>query len=372
MNTLHKLVIGVLGILFALPLRLEGTEVRNVGSGPLVFSEQILPVDESGVVVFSGNAYEQTKFVLAQAEEMLATYGTKLDRAARIHGCVSSSEVEKVARGITDQIFPETPTTWVVSPLPVSGATIAVDVVAPAGSAPGADGAAILDSGVRYFVSGQAGREKDLKVATRVTMEQLQGTLQQYGRSLADAVQIKSFLLPMSDIAVAREVIESFFPKGNVPPLVFVEWQSSLPIEIELVAGGGKVAEDAEPVEYLTPEGMTSSPVFCRVVRVNDAPLVFLSGIDGRGDTPGGRVRDVFARVEPLLQKGGSDLRHLAKATYYVSTPEVSKALNELRPDYYDPDRPPAASKAMVAGGGGKSDLTIDLIAVGTAAMKEE
>lgn len=359
-------VVAILGILLAPPQSVGGSEVRNVGNGPLVFTGQFLPVDESGAVVFPEDAYEQTKFVLAQAEEMLAAFGTKLDRAARIHVCVSSSEVEKVARGITDQIFPETPTTWVVSPLPVSGATIAVDVVAPAeNSAKTKEGAAILAPGVRYFVSGQAAREKDLAVATRATMEQLQGTLRQYGRSLADAVQIKSFLRPMGEVSVAREVIASFFPEGEVPPLVFVEWQSSLPIEIELVAGGGETMENAGPAEYLTPEGMTASPVFCRVVRVNDAPLVFLSGIDGRGDTPGGRVRDVFARVEPLLQKSGSDLRHLAKATYYVSTPEVSKALNELRPDYYDPDRPPAASKAMVAGGGGRGDLTIDLIGVG-------
>jgi hypothetical protein len=52
---------------------------------------------------------------------------------------------------------------------------------------------------------------------------------------------------------------------------------------------------------------------------------------------------------------------HLAAA----STDEASRKLNELRPKYYDPKRPPAASKAMVTGVGadGKS-VTLDMIAV--------
>jgi len=56
---------------------------------------------------------------------------------------------------------------------------------------------------------------------------------------------------------------------------------------------------------------------------------------------------------------------NLAKATYYVSTDATSKALNVLRPNYYDPKRPPAASKALVPGVGREGrTLTLDMIAV--------
>ncbi|MDB5264114.1 MAG: putative translation initiation inhibitor, yjgF family, partial [Adhaeribacter sp.] len=48
-----------------------------------------------------------------------------------------------------------------------------------------------------------------------------------------------------------------------------------------------------------------------------------------------------------------------------VSGDQSSTHLNELRPKYYDPKRPPAASKALVkkVGMAGKS-ITLDMIGV--------
>jgi enamine deaminase RidA (YjgF/YER057c/UK114 family) len=73
----------------------------------------------------------------------------------------------------------------------------------------------------------------------------------------------------------------------------------------------------------------------------------------------------VFAKLERILQQSGSDLRHLVKATYYVSADAASTKLNELRPNYYDPARPPAASKAVVESVGHAGlGLSMDMIAV--------
>ena len=53
------------------------------------------------------------------------------------------------------------------------------------------------------------------------------------------------------------------------------------------------------------------------------------------------------------------------KATYYITDEDASRALNELRPKYYDPARPPAASKATVAGvDPAGRNVTLDMIAV--------
>ena len=80
------------------------------------------------------------------------------------------------------------------------------------------------------------------------------------------------------------------------------------------------------------------------------------------------QVTGIFTDLGRLLGKCGSDLRHLVKATYYVATPEASKALDEFRPRFYDPRRPPAASKAKVAGTGRAGrELTLDMIAVPVA-----
>ena len=61
----------------------------------------------------------------------------------------------------------------------------------------------------------------------------------------------------------------------------------------------------------------------------------------------------------------GSDLRHLVKATYYVADDNTSRLLNELRPEYLEDGRAPAASKAMVPGTGSDGrTITLDMIAV--------
>jgi enamine deaminase RidA (YjgF/YER057c/UK114 family) len=102
------------------------------------------------------------------------------------------------------------------------------------------------------------------------------------------------------------------------------------------------------------------------VARINHGPTIYLSGLyAARAKDAAEEVNEIFSTMRDLLEKTGSDLRHLAKATYYVSTHDASDKLNELRPRYYDPRRPPAASKAFVAGVGmpGKS-LTLDMIAV--------
>jgi hypothetical protein len=77
----------------------------------------------------------------------------------------------------------------------------------------------------------------------------------------------------------------------------------------------------------------------------------------------------LFSITERLTAAAGSDLKHLVKATYYVTDNDVSTWHNKLRPSYYAPERPPAASKAMVLGTGReKRTITWDLIAVPKAA----
>ena len=45
-------------------------------------------------------------------------------------------------------------------------------------------------------------------------------------------------------------------------------------------------------------------------------------------------------------------MRHLVKATYYVSDDDAARWIDRTRPRFYDPARPPAASKVMVHGVG--------------------
>jgi enamine deaminase RidA (YjgF/YER057c/UK114 family) len=152
-----------------------------------------------------------------------------------------------------------------------------------------------------------------------------------------------------------------------------VEWKSSLqtPVEIELVAWGGPASavspEIPADAEYITPPGFTQSPVYCRICRVPAGRMIFTSGLTGSSEASSdaeGEVHSAFARLASILDKTGSDMKHLVKATYYVSNDPVSAALNKVRPGYYDPQRPPAASKAMTEFVDGGLGLMMDMIAV--------
>jgi enamine deaminase RidA (YjgF/YER057c/UK114 family) len=182
-------------------------------------------------------------------------------------------------------------------------------------------------------------------------------------------VQLRAFLSPLSGAASVKQEMAKFYEGTLVPPLSLVEWESSLPIEIELLAmvpaGQGRVNE-RDAVAYVTPPGMSASPVFSRVARVRGDRTVYISGLyahDVRDAEV--QVRDVFDQLGHVLNDTGSDFRHLVKATYYVSDADASAKLNAVRPDFYDPARPPAASKAMVRGvGRAGRTMTLDMIAV--------
>ena len=102
------------------------------------------------------------------------------------------------------------------------------------------------------------------------------------------------------------------------------------------------------------------------MARVAAGPTIYISGLYGDSLANGeAEIREIFANLGTLLNKTGSDFRHLAKATYYVSTNEASVKLGTIRPEFYDPQRPPAASKAPVAGTGREGrTITLDMIAV--------
>lgn len=216
------------------------------------------------------------------------------------------------------------------------------------------------------YVSGRAA-SGEIAEATSGTMTQLFEVLAHLGSGPADVVQVKAFIQPMDQWEVVeREIAKSFGERGT-PPVVIVEWTStSRATEIELIAAAPDRARTAETVSYFTPPGDKPSPVFSRVARVQSDTLIYTGGLDATvGADPLVELKRVFARLADIGDASGSDLRHLVKATYYVSDDTLSAKLNEIRPHVYDPERPPAASKVAVRSVGRKgSGLLMDFIAV--------
>lgn len=252
----------------------------------------------------------------------------------------------------------------VVSSTPLSGARPRQARLEAAGTSGSASSYSVMPLGDAIYIAGQA-QPGELPAATAQTLNGLLRTLEYLNLSREQIVQLKCFLAPMADVASVDRQIAAFFGDRPIPPVSHVEWISGrLPIEIELVACA-PAAASADTIEIGTPPWMKASPVFSRVTRLFGDERIYLSGMYARqtGDAES-QVRDIFAAMRAILAEAGSDFRHLAKATYYVSTAEASSQLGAIRPTVYDPSRPPAASKATVAGVGAKErSIAMEMIA---------
>ncbi len=145
-----------------------------------------------------------------------------------------------------------------------------------------------------------------------------------------------------------------------------MEWLAAVPIEIEMIAQLPLSGKANETVEFFTPPEVRPSNTFSRVALVRTDRQIYISGqyagVPSRGEP---QAKHVFEQLQTILTKTGSDMRHLAKATYYVSDDDAARWVDRTRPLVYDPDRPPAASKLMVHGVGMEGrTMTVDMIAV--------
>lgn len=345
--------------------------IVQVGAVPQVVTTQLLPTEEEGQI--TGDITTQSQRLLVRLREVLKPYRSDLPQVAKLNVYVRETASAPAAVQTLLSAWPEDARpalSLVTTPLPDPQALVALDAIAvtEAEGVQNTSRAALLPVGERIYISGQAEAGNGTLVdATRKTLASLDRTMQYLGVQRDDVVQIKAFLQPMAQVADVEAVYAEFFPGQPLPPTAYVEWQAPR-IEIELVVSDVRTTKETPPaVTYLTPPGMTASPLFARVTRVAAAETLYLGGVFApeSGTPPDAETRVLFTRMQHAIEHFGGDLKHLAKATYYVADNEISAAHNRIRPEFFDPERPPAASKAAVLGAGWPGRrITLDMIAV--------
>jgi|LakMenEpi03Aug12_release.lakeMendotaPanAssembly.Ray.scaffolds.fasta_scaffold03244_6 enamine deaminase RidA (YjgF/YER057c/UK114 family) len=353
---------------------------------PLIHTTQFLPIDNIGGIIGKGDVIAQFNQVFSNISFALKNAGSNLDQIVKLNIYLrNSNSVPAVLQEISKMFKAgKSPAlSFVTGNLSHTDALISADAIAVSvkinpesvkyfmpqnlSSNVGFARSAILPAGPAVYVSGQAVKG-ELAEATRATLEQLITTLVSLGLEKKDIVQIKSFIRPMSDLQVVEQEFANFFKGANIPPMVNVEWTSKDPvIEIELIASSPVTgARSSQQLDFITPPGMSASPVYCRVVRINYGQKIFISSLYGqKTEDADYELSTIFSSLGTILKKTGSDFSHLVKATYYVSNDDHSAKLNEIRPKYYDPLRPPAASKAMVKDvGKSQAGISMDMIGV--------
>lgn len=350
----------------------------------LVHTTQLFPVDQHGQLIASGDSKRQVQRVLDQVVDVLAAQQADHEDIVKLNAYVADEATAAEFFSTVQRRFRHAlpAVSLVTTRLPVEGALIAVDAIAARpititdgrpvkrhdSTVAGRNGmahSAVLPVGETIYISGQAEQANNIAAATAATLAGLKRTLDHLGLGPEHVVQVKCFLQPMAAVGSAYHEIQAFFGDQLAPPTSVVEWVSSLPIEIEMVVH----SPDVSPGDGLTHEWLPwlpKSPVYCRLTRVRSASQVFVSSCFGsiRHDETL-QVDDAFQLLQERLEAAGSDLLHMAKATYYVRNQAASAAVNEIRPTLYDPEHPPAASKALVYGIGQTGcAVALDMIAV--------
>jgi neutral ceramidase len=339
-----------------------------VASASLAHTSQLLPVDAAGRIVKPANAEVQVNRVFSNLEKVLGKAGSDFSKLVKLNFYVTGDNVTPIISRALEKRFPAAElrpaVSLVVTQFLQHDAMVALDAIAITDKTDmRSPDISILPPGPRAYISGQAS-PGELREATTNTLKTLDSNLEFLGLTRADVVQAKAFLQPMSSAGVVDEEIRAFFGK-DTPPVVFVEWISKTPVEIELVVKS-RVSEDRPSIEFLTPPNEKANRVFTRIVRIQSPEVIYISGMYGpKGADGASQTTGIFDSLKTLLGRLDSDLRHMVKATYYVADDTTSRLLNELRPRYLEEGRAPAASKAMVAGTGfaGRT-ITLDMIAI--------
>jgi enamine deaminase RidA (YjgF/YER057c/UK114 family) len=353
---------------------------------PLVHTRQLLPLDHEGNLVGEGSVDKQIEQVLNNLDAVLNASGSGLGKLVRLNVyAIAPPTVDRVREQLSKRLEPDVrpAITAVLTPMPHRKAMVAVDAVAVAaetgpavslqrceavaGDQDCADAAVMPRGGVAYLSGAPA--EGGLAVsAVNKSMATLWKTLEQLQLSPAQVVQFKVFLRPATSAEDVLRELKKFFPDQITPPVVFVEWIALAPVEIELIAALPLTDKPAQSVQYHNPPDVRPLPTFSRVTLVRSERQIYVSGLfarsAGRGED---QARDLFDQLKTILDQTGSDMLHLAKATYYVCDDDAGRGFDRVRPQFFDPQRPPAASKVMVYGvGQAGRTLTMDMIAVGS------
>lgn len=387
-----QVLAGVLGVAWSVSIGTGADTLQRIGRDPanglatavvvkgheLLHTSQLLPRDSTGKI--SNDDGSQIDALLANLQRLLEASSLKKSQIVKINFYVADASVtarvkKRLARWCGVAALPAV--SYVESPSPDPDARVSLDAVVAATSSTGEmpvsrtlsgfkgqlPRVSILPRGDAVYLAGQA-KAGSLREATVNTLQSLLETLQYMGLEKRHVVCVKCFMKPMSQVDLVNEEIDKFFGTALVPPISHMQWNSgSRAIEIEMVAYA-PLQKKAGGISYLTPPGWKASPVFSRIARIHGNERIYFSGLYARQDGDGeAQVRDIFSTLRATLADCGSDLRHLAKATYYVADSDSSSKLTAVRPSIYDPARPPAASKALVDGVGveGRS-ITMDMI----------
>jgi enamine deaminase RidA (YjgF/YER057c/UK114 family) len=99
----------------------------------------------------------------------------------------------------------------------------------------------------------------------------------------------------------------------------------------------------------MTVKRQVQTPIMHRVVEAGG--LVFIGGTtaDEKSADIRGQTSQILAKLEQLLEQGGSDKNHVVQATIYLSDLSLKAEMNEVWTSWFSADNLPARAAVGVA-----------------------
>lgn len=377
-STMKKRILLLSGLLLVVYTVCSAQNLRYVTGAvivdpaPLAHTALILPLNGAGKLIGKDDPLQQINQVFSNLSRVLEEARSKSKDIIKLNVSVTSADIVPLVKEQIVKRFAkgkEPAVSFIVGKLLHPGVLLAMDAVAVAALADGrvvrSPQVGVLPKGGMVFISGMAADGR-LPEATANTMQQLLSTLKFLGLNKEHIVQVRAFVHPVDSTGLVEQEVKAFFSGSPMPPVVYTGWNSKKPlVEIELIAASPAPAGNTASIEYLTPPGVSPSPVYSKVCRINHGKKIYLSGIYGQGNDIQTQLQTAFDTLKDRMKQCNSDLEHLAKALYYVSGNEISTALTDTRKKYYNPKRPPAATKGLLSQNGPDgSQILIDMIGV--------
>lgn len=161
------------------------------------------------------------------------------------------------------------------------------------------------------------------------------------GSEPADVVRIACFLSSLDEVAAARKLVESEYPKAAAD---LVQTQRSPARRLAACEAVARLRRDiGTRFETINPEGLAAEAGASQIALVASAKVV-LTGTQVSFGFEEKDARLAFQRVEKALEQAGVSTRDVAFAHFYPLAAGIAAQVRQVRGEFFDPARPPASS----------------------------
>jgi enamine deaminase RidA (YjgF/YER057c/UK114 family) len=170
----------------------------------------------------------------------------------------------------------------------------------------------------------------------------LRESLKNVGLEAADVARVTCYFSSLDSVAASRKLVEAEYPRAALNYVQPTRSAEHALAACEAVAR----AHQAPPGGTLriAPEDGQSPAAF--IV----APQVVFTGTQNSFGYQEQDTRLAFGRLQKALEQAGASLRDAAYVRYYPLSTGITAQIRKVRPEFFDPARPPAGTLVLVEG----------------------